>query len=478
MILLYNIIGDYMQNNKNIFSKIIRFQYQGKTYEMFQNDDYQIAFLEVTQDNKYYYPSYDTLVSFLRIFSKDSTIKFITNKKRKKVKFKPALIIGASTVFISSLLLSKICIENHINTQHVQNFALEYGSNSEEDFYITEDYQLVKSSKRITVYDTDCLTYFLGYENPDVQTIIDYINSSKKFDTSMKEFLIEYVSTLCNYYPDLELRIFYENLKTLKIRSFTNEEELLIENSVSAFYNVKENEIALREGINLTEGTRDIMALRHELGHAFNSLYKYEAFGYEISFDFTQLGHGNYAEEALTCLFTTLPYYDRYNDDVKKNFGYPLQTNLYQLIIESLPNYNCSMLISNNISYLENCMDEYMSDIADARVINELIDIQANDRLNGNGITIDDTEYDDIYYYIATLYVRNNLNEDMTKEEFFQHKEHFLDILQRGIVGEYFYGTDELDTTYINTDIVEKIFDNYAINILGFNPDNRVSLKA
>ena len=463
-------------NDKIIFTRVLRLQYKNEDYDMFISDLGKLAFLKVNKDDNYEFPTYEAFKAFAKHFYVDKNFKYFSNK-HKKFAFIPMIVTGASTIILTSSILFNMCAANNINTSHIQAHGEYYGINAIGGVCENEDYKVYLSMDKVDVYNTDLLDVYFGTPNYTLNEVINAISSKKDFSQEMKDFIIEFVTTMHDAYPNIDFRIFYENLKTLKIREFTKDEELFISSNVTAFYSIENNEIGLRNGIDLTEGTRDAMTLRHELGHVFNNLNEVEKYSYTISFDFNQLSYGDYADEAIIAYLTYEPYKDRYPEDVRKNHGYPLQVNLYQLIFESLPGYDLSELLRKNVTHLETEMDKHMGDVVDAKVIIKLIDTQAIDRNSDDGITIDDTQYDEIYEYIATLYIRAHFNKDMTEEEFIYHKNYFIDTLGRGIVGEKFFNSDKLDDTYLNFELIENIFDSYALEHFGFVPESTNSIS-
>ena len=100
-------------NNKNEYRSVAKFWYKGKHYQMFSNDQFQLAYLIIDENGKYHYPTIEELIDVHSMMMEkpegvQPIIKDGRKRKTKKHKFIPKVITGVGIVLLTTSLLTKI----------------------------------------------------------------------------------------------------------------------------------------------------------------------------------------------------------------------------------------------------------------------------------------------------------------------------------------------------------------------------------
>lgn len=460
---------------KKTFRRIAKFRFKNKSYQMFRSTNGKIAYLEY-KDNKYYYPSYNDLLELVSFFSKEGVNKAYFDdgeNTQRTFCFIPKVQYKASLLFITSAIVSTLltgCTSDRYHENQLQNTSVSYSEyldsfleldisyNDDEielnntNCYETEDFDVMKLSKYVQLYNNKYFTDLFGVEKYTFEEIDSFIVSNNRIKF-IQDVVSEFANTMYSSYPGLEFRVFAYNVKTLNL-DYQRSEEIEFDSSSVAYYDVENNTIVISENIDLNN-PKDLLVLRHELGHLFNNL-RMEKDGWKIKYSFNDTSYGKYPREGLDVLFTTLPYYDEYNFD---NLGYPITTNMMKVLVSSLPNYKIEDSISSNVYYLEKKLDEYKRDDIPASVILDLINLQWLE-YSSNEIEVDLEDYKDLYKYITELYIKSNVTSEMSCSEIMEQKEILIGILTTGLKYE---GLVLIDTQTIEDTFMQYIEENSIV---------------
>lgn len=413
------------------YQKLITFKYNNQLFNLLIDNNGKYFFLKINNNSTYSYVTLKEYIEFVNIFCyKPNNIKLIENtKSNSKINIIPKIIIGGIVTTITlplALTLGyKIRFEkmkrdyekNHeyaildtIDTE-VQNhisFAIE--DSKEElilDTIITSQY-----SDTVYIYDMDYLDNYLNYHITK-DNLLTVLNENTNITDNFKILIKEYINSLYEKYPNIETRVFYENLKTLKIIE-CNKDELLfktLSQDSLACYNKIENTIYTLSDYKYEKGTWEYQIIFHELTHVLrNGYFNKDGIKYKISGEGSSLALTT-VDEALNSVFSvSLLGYE------EKDIAYQLQSNYCTIMIECLDNYHLDDYINHSSSYYAKKLDEHNEDNNYAKTILNLIDIQYKD-YHSDKIEIAQEEYYPIYDYISKMYYQKFITNNMSYQE-------------------------------------------------------------
>ncbi len=475
------------------FTRIAKFKFNNEYYQMFKARRNKIAFLKINEKGQYEFPTVREFSSLVRFFMEDSfdTLAFFDDSKHRKYKFMPYIkekINGATrTVMITSMLVLatltgcnyndtpvayaydeyyhnssyQITSEKNIEAKDISNGNKETESNNKianstdseyhdpYGFYETDDFELLESSKMITLYNNKYFKDIFKVDNYTVDDVKEVTNNNKNIPKEYLDFINEFTETMNNYYPNLDNRLYYHNISTLKFDIKVQDNVDFIMSGSVAFYDITNNTMVLANNIDLND-PKSRLIFRHELGHLFNHLrINYD--GYDIKYYFNDAGRGKYLKEALDVIFTTAPYNDDYPDDLKENMGYPITTNIVRILVECM-DYNLEDSVSHNVYEFERQLNEINPNGIEASVIEEIIEFQWKE-YNRIDFEVDREEYKDLYEYVTKLYIDKYITPDMSYSEI---NDNLQGLEERLVVGVK-------DSSYVLLDVVSETFEDYII---------------
>lgn len=248
-----------------MFKYMFNIKLNNKCFAIFLCDDGHKAFLEI-KNNKFSYPEYNDYMLLNSVYNKK--VDFISYAIHKlnfeeKVLLKNTAITVALLAAVTASIAKDMVKKPEVTVEEKPALVEEKPTHSIVPFY-TENLNITEEKK---ITSNKELTSVLGYESISYESVIEAINKSKNFDNDDKLRAITLVNTVHNNYPDFDFRVFYENLKSIKIEKLSNEEFLSsIGKIVLGYYDVKENKICYP--INANESTR-----YHELLHSTQNIY-------------------------------------------------------------------------------------------------------------------------------------------------------------------------------------------------------------
>mgnify|MGYP004639364273 CR=1 FL=1 len=416
-----------------IFSEVCNFKYKNAKYKLFVDSNNRIFFLKSLSNNQLSYVTEEELVELQRIFCKKS---LAFNVSKNKVSFIPKIISLASATAIVLTLQSCKSLDNKYTYGNINSYdydadkTISYTENdipSLEDSIATAEEKTYKEGKLVVddvyksdlfnyiyVYDLSYLDEALGNKKSDVTAteIKQMISNNNEISAKYKELLYTFTDNLVREYPDVDLRVFYENLKTLAVVE-CDKNELMI-NSLSAdssgCYRKDRNKIYVLKDYVYEPGTWDYQVIMHEFSHVLKSgNWDINDKNVVVSFESVST-NGEIIGEALNSIFAVRMY-----DKDEQDIAYQLQSNYLQLILENMDNYKLDDFINKSFTYFESKLNECNNN-DDAVKIMTLIKAQYTD-YHDDSIEIEQKEFYPIYDYIANMVYRNNLYADMSYDE-------------------------------------------------------------
>ncbi len=290
------------------------------------------------------------------------------------------------------------------------DFEVEDG---EEPLKLETYYASELGGVRKTVYELQYLEEILGWKPVDAETVKKTMYANPDIPEKFRDFIAEFIDRVAAKHPDADLRVFNENLKTLKITECTKNELMHASLSVDSYgcYVQTENCIYVLDGPLPEEGTWDFQVMYHELCHAmrlYNRSVDDDRYKVSVGLDCRLMT----CDEALNSLFAVSLFNYEETD-----IAYQLQSNCYGVIVDCMEGYyDISDYINHSQSYFAKKLDEYNGNTNYAYTIFKLIEEEYNDYHSDN-IERDFSLYKPIYEYIARMYYGKYLTDDMTDDE-------------------------------------------------------------
>ena len=178
-----------------MYQKLFAIHYNNKNFLLFGGDqsvNYRIIFLELREDGSLEYPKFEDFQQLDKIYNKyDPTIIPIEKRKlTQKVRWKSALyslIVAGTTFFITEAIIPPMLfLENTIIEQ-----------NSE------------KSRENLSLYFEETVTK---------EDVLEAIENNKKIPQEYKEIAQQVLEVNLKLDPEMDLRLFYENIKKMNFR--------------------------------------------------------------------------------------------------------------------------------------------------------------------------------------------------------------------------------------------------------------------
>lgn len=430
-----------MRNNK--FRKIVNFYMDNGEYVLFLDSNNKMAFLSIDATGKYHYPEFNKLFALVDIFAKSKNVLAIKrdDQKIKFFNFIPKVKYGTILLVISSALLSGCSLRNdnvefsftsynipdsYEDNSYIVDEVVTKDNSVEEkyreflaladdeiDFRYKTDYEYYNLVKLIKIKDSRAYDEVFPFESVSLNDIEEVIEENAMIPEEFKHFVKEYARDWLSHYPSSDLRVFYHNLKTLKINVSSDQEISMATMATDAVacYLRSENAVYVRDNINLSKDSTDYIILCHELSHALRGTIFKDKNDFEVNigfYDYYQLG--TYAEEAI---ITNLVY-DLQGLN-KKSIYYSLQCSYFRIILDCI-DYTGDDFTNHGINYLFDKMDDFMGDEEYAYHIIALMEAEASLHYTSYA-SVDYHEFSELYDYILRMYMKKHLKNDMSYEE-------------------------------------------------------------
>lgn len=494
----YTIIGD--------------FYFEEKKYQLLLDDNKKMFFLKLDDNNKQSYITLGELIKLTEKFSYNPYILYtdynngVDNNnnmynttyqapKKKKMKLIPKILIGTSIATVSlpliAIIASQVAAFNYRSHRYYQQpvsysqsttqpttsaseveekykETISYDKNPENDKTqqkIDEIYKKIEKEKKNfkvedklegfnlqLIYDSSKLDEVFGYPKEDItyDKIRETINNNNNISGNFKDMYLSLANNLEKQYPSMDLRIWYENLKTIKILEVDEMDMKLKALSATAFacYRKDENTIYTVKGYEYTPHTWNYQVMIHEMCHPIrSSVIKRENDEIRIQFE-SSSGSGTIISEAMNSLLALRSY-----DKNEKDIAYQLQSNMIEIIVDSMDNYTYQDYVEHNITYFENELNKQNNN-DDAIEILALMDLQYKD-YHDNDISVEQSQFYKLYDYIAKMYYDKNITPDTSYQEAKEIKNNLVEKITYDVPEEYNIDTKHFDK-YLKTYCNEK----------------------
>ncbi len=232
-----------------MYKKLFEINYNNKRFIIFIDNHKRKTFLEINNNGKYIYPSYEDFKALHNIYNNHNPFLCYDIKK----------YIYKEKVRLASGLLSVVVTLNSLpNAYASSNITIE-----NEQVSISENI-----SKPLTYIDSlDELDSILGFKTISKEEVSKAIDNNNDLDSYIKKALHDILDLMIKLDNNADLRIFYHNIKTLKSRIVTQEEfKNIYHNYAAGVYDTVNNTITICYGM-------PDSVLYHELWHSATVFY-------------------------------------------------------------------------------------------------------------------------------------------------------------------------------------------------------------
>ena len=455
------------------YNIISEFTYKDKKYLYLLDNEHKYFFVRKNDNNKLEYITLQELVELTNVFiPKDYVLLIEEGKNKKKLKLIPMIFIG-TTLFVMTTGCGRMLdneYNNHISQnepvqtpytnsvstteekveekakEDVVDKILEEANKKKENFEVEG---LIEGFHMKIVLDSSRLDEVLGYPKEDItyKKIKETINSNSSIPKKFKTMYIDLANNLQREYPNMDLRVWYENLKTMKVLEVEEMEMKVKAVSATAYacYRKDENTIYTVKDYKYEPGTWEYQVIMHEMAHPIRSGF-IKKNGEEIRVQFTdKSGDGVIIEEALNSLLALRSY-----DKSERDIAYQLQSNMVEMMVESLDNYTYQDFVEHNITYFENELNKQNGDDKAIEML-ALINLQYKDYHDKN-MEVEQKNFYPLYDYIAKMYYRKKINPNMSYDTAKKIRDEYIDRMTYDVPEEY-----NLDVAHM-----EAYFDTYC----------------
>ena len=203
------------------FELVETFEYDKKTFCKFINISGKYAYLNIDENNKFYYPKMEDLVELVNLQMIDPEVLYALDDKLvgKKYKFTPKVWFkGVLMVLTASLLLSACGKKQSTNNRDYSNNTTYYEKNVEDDTHIGKD----DKDEKDRHYDELIINTDNNYE--------EYVENEYDFDNSISDTTSN-VSTQPETYDSIYNRIKDMNRNDIINQKYKWDYEITIANN-------------------------------------------------------------------------------------------------------------------------------------------------------------------------------------------------------------------------------------------------------
>lgn len=467
----------------HLYRKITIISYNNNNYQVFRDEKGRYAFLRIDDEGKYHYPEINEFIGLANIYSQEpDKVAFFKKSTANKFQFVASVLVASSIITCSSVLYNELQKQNQLDNTKVQEYisvADDYEQSIEETIENVVEAQVAttpspvsgnkviesktasytKSKKptadmykqvgnTIYIYDSAALNKFLGEKTVSINDIKTVINNNNNIPNDLKPLVIDFAEKEMKTFPNLDMRLFYENMKNIKFQYLT-QEDITKHGNVAAWYDWAEMTIYINKNINLSPGSYDLKIFRHELCHTISLAEIKTKDNKKLSITIKDNNYGTYIQEAVAVLLSKDPFEKEYPDD---DFGYGLIANEFEALTDIIPECDISILANMNINKIEEYFDNNFDTGIPAQRLFDLMEQQTIEYYNINQIKGNSEDYKDIYRYIARANITKKLSPNMSRDEIIAIRDDLIHNLNKHIT---------MDDNLVHTDIIEIEFNRY-----------------
>ncbi len=331
-----------------MYKKIFTIKHNNKSFVIFVNEKHRFVFME-QRGNELVYPDYEDFIYLFNLYNVDHGVVSDTST-----------LIGERVsppekVSYKGLLLSVIYALN-----------LSYALAHNPAFSIKDDKVIIENvekNKHVLPKSVSELNKYLGYRHISVEELFKAIDENDSFNERQREITKNIITEKLKLNPDMDLRLFYENVKTLKIvNASVSELEEKFNESLDGCYASGDNTIYLssdKDGL----FAHEISHVMHTYWRVINGEVIYINAGrsslYEMVTDregelgvgHTLYGYGGQNSDMGRALTYLLKHSDKFSYKIYDEYGLD---PLFDELKEKYPNVDIDFIIDYYNAYHKN----------------------------------------------------------------------------------------------------------------------------
>ncbi len=248
-----------------MYKRLFTIKHNNKSFVIFVNEKHRFVFME-QRGNELVYPDYEDFLYLFNVYNVNHGVLSSTNTLIGD------RVLPPEKINYKGLLLSIIC---SLNLSYVigTNLAISVKG----DNVVVES---VEEKKYISPKSVTELNEYLGYRKISVDELFSAIDENDSFNERQREITKNIITEKLKLNPNMDLRLFYENVKTLKIvMSSRKELEERFNEKMDGCYMPSENTIYLTDTDYDLEST-----FAHEISHVMHGYWR-DQDGVVIHFD-------------------------------------------------------------------------------------------------------------------------------------------------------------------------------------------------
>lgn len=231
------------------YTELLNIKYNNKLFKVLSYKNHKKDFLEI-KDNNYYYPELVDLVNLNLIFNIDSEVLYKIDKKD---------ILKGTLAFIavSNLTILGLTAFDKINYTLNKDKIIE----TKIEFYNTNGY-----ADEVIYIDNNKDLEKYGLTQASFKDVRETLNNNETINEEYKQYILDFLASLEERLPKIDLSIFNHNLKTLTVTEIENDN--WPNNTTGEYDNIRNTILMKTEYHSETEKK---MVIYHELGHVLNN---------------------------------------------------------------------------------------------------------------------------------------------------------------------------------------------------------------
>ena len=357
------------------YTRLIKIRYNKKDFVVFSDSNHRKAFLEVrTKEEKeiYYYPILSDYIYLNNIYNgKDDGILYNSkNNDKQTIKFKEKVIIAGGAIYITCMLtyfaLGIVNISSLPSTKLYLSTRFTKSIEKEENYYNIGKAYIIKNNEALTEF---------GISHKSFAEVREALANNKNISDYYRVYVEDFIDRLEVRLPDIDLRIFYENIVNLKIEA---QPDVFFENNTDANFDWTTTTINLKKHYrikNYPAGARERICIFHELVHSLNNAmfskngrliiknFYISSYAFHFSNYYSE-DYGQGYNEGFTTILTDYLLTDHFEQYFAKesSWNYPSYDNIASFSYEVLNllknEFTIYDFLNKNIYYLEELLEK------------------------------------------------------------------------------------------------------------------------
>lgn len=359
------------------------------------------------------------------------------SSKNENNRFKRILIV----LFVSAIFLCG-CGRADFGEPAANEYMYESDAEGSGDLVLSDDYTIYEEDKEIHLYTTGALhNYYSGKKDATYGDLREAMNENETITGDFKSFLSDFIDKLEEKYPNIDLTVFYYNIKNADVQYVSGEFMPGVMGATSP------------KGCFLPEGCKVyinsdcsydelIQVVPHEIGHMLVNMI-FEENGYTIQRDFCKTAdYGFMVEEALNSKFVN----DLMGID-SEDLPYQMPVNYIETFMDATGYPMEDYLNGSIIDYLNELVENGINEDDAARTIGQMENQKYNIRKQ-HDVDMKDSEFSCLYEVYSYVYFKNKISAGLSSEEIYNVYMNFYNTLTTKIDYDKMDLTPVVDTLF------------------------------